>query len=84
VKHDPANPRAERLLRLLRTTGAQGVILVLPKFCDPHAFDHVLLARALDEAGVPHLLIETEVTTPTGQLRTRLQAFIEMLENTNG
>lgn len=84
VKYDAANPRAERLLRLLRTTEAQGVIFVLPKFCDPHAFDYVLRARALDEAGVPHLLIETEVTAPTGQLRTRLQAFIEMLEETNG
>jgi bzd-type benzoyl-CoA reductase N subunit len=81
AKHNAANPRARRLLRLLRTNEAQGVIFVVPKFCEPHAFDYVSLAKALNEAGVPHLLIETEVTTPTGQLRTRLQAFIEMLQH---
>jgi benzoyl-CoA reductase/2-hydroxyglutaryl-CoA dehydratase subunit BcrC/BadD/HgdB len=57
---------------------------VLPKFCEPHAFDYVPLARALEAAGVPHLLIETDVSTPVGQLRTRLQAFIEMLEQHSG
>jgi bzd-type benzoyl-CoA reductase N subunit len=81
TKHNAAYPRAQRVLHLLRTTKAQSVIFVVPKFCDPHAFDYVSVSRALDEAGVPHLLIETEVTTPTGQLRTRLQAFIEMLQH---
>ena len=80
-KHDPAYPRAERLLQLVHSSGAQGVVFVLPKFCDPHAFDAVPLAQALDAAGVPHVTIETDVTAPTGQLRTRLQAFIEMLRD---
>lgn len=80
-KHDPAHPRAERLLHLVRSSGAQGVIFVLPKFCDPHAFDAVPLAQVLDATGVPHVTIETDVTVPIGQLRTRLQAFIEMLRD---
>ncbi|MBC7233716.1 MAG: 2-hydroxyacyl-CoA dehydratase [Chloroflexi bacterium] len=79
TKHDDANPRAEHLLSLVHRTGAQGVVFVLPKFCEPHAFDYVLLSKALANEGVPHLWIETDLTAPIGQLRTRIQAFIELL-----
>ena len=75
AKLNTAYPRTERLLSLVRDTGAQGAIFVAPKFCDPHAFDYV----ALSEIQVPHLLVETDVTVSLGQLRTRIQAFIEML-----
>jgi len=81
AKHSTADLRAERVVGLLSATEAQGVVFVLPKFCDPHAFDYVMLCKALDDANVPHLLIETEVTVPGGQLRTRIQAFIEMLDD---
>ena len=76
AKLNTAYPRTERLLSLVRDSGAQGVIFLVPKFCDPHAFDYV----ALSEIQVPHLLIETDVTVSLGQLRTRIQAFIEMLQ----
>lgn len=79
AKHDPTRSRVQRLLDLVRSGKTQGVIFVLPKFCDPHAFDYVPLARGLTDIGVPHLLIETDLTVPLGQLRTRLQAFLEML-----
>jgi len=55
------------------------VVFVLNKFCEPHAFDYVPLSKALAEAKIPHLLLETDITVPVGQLRTRLQAFLEML-----
>ncbi len=69
----------ERLVRLARSRGAQGVVFVLPRYCDPCGFDSVLQRRALDTEGIPHLTVETELTQPTGQLRTRLQAFLELL-----
>ncbi|MGQ9493756.1 MAG: 2-hydroxyacyl-CoA dehydratase subunit D [Anaerolineae bacterium] len=78
-KHDATNARAKRLLDLVHSTEAQGVVFVLPKFCEPHAFDYVVLSRALMDAGVPHLLIETDLIVPVGQLRTRIQAFLELL-----
>ncbi len=80
AKHNNVHARAERVLSLIRRTGARGVIFVLPKFCEPHAFDEVLLAKAFASAGIPHLLIETDLTVPAGQLRTRIQAFIELLQ----
>lgn len=79
-KHSQGEERRSRLLRGLQASGAQGVIFVLPKFCEPHAFDYVPLSQAVEELGVGQLLIETEVTVPREALRTRLQAFLEMLE----
>jgi len=81
AKHYAAQPRAQRLLERVQRVGAQGVVFVLSKFCEPHAFDYVPLSQALSEAGVPHLLLETDITLPVGQLRTRLQAFLEMLDS---
>jgi benzoyl-CoA reductase/2-hydroxyglutaryl-CoA dehydratase subunit BcrC/BadD/HgdB len=37
------------------------------------------MVRALDKAGVPHLLVELEQASQAGQLRTRVEAFVEML-----
>jgi bcr-type benzoyl-CoA reductase subunit C len=84
AKHRASEPRVQRLTRLASEHGAEGVVFVLQKFCDPHAFDYTAAARFLDQAGVPHLVIETEVATPREQLRTRLQAFFEILKGRGG
>jgi len=34
----------------------------------------------LKENGLPTLALEVDVTTPVGQFRTRLEAFLETLE----
>lgn len=73
--HDPGG----YLLELVRRACADGVVFALEKFCEPHAFDHALVRPVLDEAGVPHLLLEMEQTPSLEALRTRLQAFIEIL-----
>jgi benzoyl-CoA reductase/2-hydroxyglutaryl-CoA dehydratase subunit BcrC/BadD/HgdB len=53
---------------------------MLLKFCDPHAFDYPYLVAALDKAGISHLLIEVEdQPLAQGQLKTRLEAFLETL-----
>lgn len=80
AQHRPAQPRAQRLLRRVEAVGAEGVIFVLARFCDPYAFDYPALAAALDARGIPHLLLESELTTPAGQVLTRVQAFLETLE----
>ena len=79
-KHSGLDSRQKHLLGLATARGAKGVIFVLKKFCDPHAWDYPPLAAALRTAGIPHLLLETEATTPVGVLRTRIEAFLEMLE----
>jgi benzoyl-CoA reductase/2-hydroxyglutaryl-CoA dehydratase subunit BcrC/BadD/HgdB len=81
-RHNPANPRPERLLQWAQRKGAQGVVLVQPKFCDPCAFDDVQLVRLLRQANLPHVVLETDTGVSQGQLRTRLQALVEMIRPT--
>jgi bzd-type benzoyl-CoA reductase N subunit len=80
AKHRGLTDRADHLVRLVREKQAQGVIFFLLKFCDPHAFDYPYLKEALGRAGVPSLLLEVEDRLPAdGQLRTRFEAFVEMI-----
>jgi len=79
-RHHPERRRDRHLLDLARRRRADGVIFALQKFCDPHGFDYVTLKRALDGAGVPHLQLELEQPQVSGQVKTRVEAFIEMLE----
>lgn len=79
AKTHPNRRRDDALLELVRTRAAGGVVFAPQKFCDPHGFDYVTMKNALDRAGVPHLLVELEQVQVTGQMRTRLQAFMEML-----
>ena len=80
AKHRGLTERADNLVRLVREKRAQGVIFFLLKFCDPHAFDYPYLKEALEQAGIPSMVVEVEDRLPAdGQLRTRFEAFIEMI-----
>lgn len=80
AKHAGPAGRGEELLAAVRRTGARGVIFVFLKFCDPHGFDYPDLKAMLDRAGIPSLLFEVEDRVPAeGQLRTRVEAFLEMI-----
>lgn len=85
-KHSTSFDRREYLVDMVRQSEADGVVMLLLKFCDPHAFDYPDLAKQLSESNIPHLLIETEMQPSSiEQVRTRLQAFVEMLkEKKNG
>lgn len=69
------------ILEGVRSTGARGVISFLPKHCEPHMFYYPHVKDALSEAGVPHVMIETEheVVSLEG-VRTRIQALMETLK----
>ena len=80
AKHRGLTDRADHLVRLTREKQAQGVIFFLLKFCDPHAFDYPYLKETLDQAGIRSMLLEVEDRLPAdGQLRTRFEAFVEMI-----
>ncbi|MBN2324730.1 MAG: 2-hydroxyacyl-CoA dehydratase [Spirochaetes bacterium] len=73
--------RFDRLVEAVERTGARGVVYLGLKFCDNFLTDYPLLKRRLDEKGVPSLFCECEFyPAGTGQLRTRVEAFIEMLD----
>lgn len=79
-KHAGITRRGEDLLRRAGECRCNGVIFVHLKFCDPNAFDYPYLKEMLAEHGVPSLLLELEEQSASdGQLKTRCEAFLEML-----
>ena len=80
AKHRGLFSRAELLIEQVRQSQADGVVFVLLKFCDPHAFDYPYLKAHLDGAGIRSLLLELDGTRDiTGQTATRLETFLHML-----
>lgn len=83
-RHQGLPARLDHLKGLVRQREAQGVILVLRKYCEPHAWDAVPLRDGLKAAGVSVLILELDGVTPGEQERTRLQAFLEGLAAEKG
>lgn len=75
------NPgREEDVLRLVEEYRADGVIYFNLQFCQTYGIEHYPVARSLQQAGVPVLHLESDFSEEdTGQLTTRVQAFLEML-----
>jgi benzoyl-CoA reductase/2-hydroxyglutaryl-CoA dehydratase subunit BcrC/BadD/HgdB len=79
-KFNPEIDRADRLLERVKAAGTQGVVFLLLKFCDPHAFDYPYLKERLGKEKIPSLLLEIEPGgLPLGAMETRLKAFVETL-----
>jgi benzoyl-CoA reductase subunit C len=72
--------RMEHILGLAREWDCRGAIVIQQKFCDPHELDTPAIKKGLEEAGVPVLFLEFDVTVPVGQFQIRVEAFLEMLE----
>ena len=75
------NPgRIEDILRLVKEYRVDGVIDYSLQFCNLYATESYLVQQALKEAGIPVLHLETDYSEQDfGQLRTRVEAFLEML-----
>jgi benzoyl-CoA reductase/2-hydroxyglutaryl-CoA dehydratase subunit BcrC/BadD/HgdB len=80
TKYKGVHAHAETLLREVQKSGAKGLIFLLYKYCENHFFDYPDLKQALESKGVPTLLLEVEDPSYSiGQLKIRIQAFVEML-----
>ena len=76
----PNTGRIDDLLRLAKEYKVDGVIDCSLKFCCLYDTEKYSVSRALKEAGIPVLSLETDYAdTDAEQLRTRIGAFIEML-----
>jgi len=65
---------------LIREFSVDGVIMYLYKYCDPFGFEAPARKTYLDNLGVPSLYLEDEYSIGTiGRMRTRIQAFLEMM-----
>ena len=78
----PNTVRIDDIIRLAKEYKVDGVIDVNLKFCSLYDTEGYAVENALKEAGIPVLGIETDyVDSDAEQLRTRISAFLEMLNN---
>ncbi len=79
TKYSAKNNWAMYVSTLAETANAEGVIIVAMKWCHHQNMMLPDLTCLLSEKGIAHLVIETDYTGITGQVRTRIEAFLEML-----
>ncbi len=75
--------RKEYISELAREYGADGIIYEQVKFCDPWAYERMLGSSMLrDDYGYPVLSVDRpyNISASVGQMRTRVQAFVESIE----
>ena len=72
--------RLNIIIDTVKEYNADGVVLEIIKFCDLWGVDSMALVTALRDKGIPVLKLEREYhLSGEGQLRTRVQAFIESM-----
>lgn len=81
VLYDPDKKRIDKIVEDAKAAKADGVLLVLTKFCDPEEFDMPLIRNALKNAGVPVTQIEVDrQMTDYAQARTAVETMRDLLE----
>ena len=82
MSQEKIQERRDTINRLATENGAEGIIYESMKFCDFWAFERALASHIMNEEyGWPVLSIDRPyMARSSGQLRTRLQAFVESLE----
>lgn len=74
--------RVQALMARCDERGVQGVVFQRLTFCDPWGGEVHNLRHRLKPLGMPMLVLEREYgRVPTGQVRTRVQAFLELIES---
>jgi benzoyl-CoA reductase/2-hydroxyglutaryl-CoA dehydratase subunit BcrC/BadD/HgdB len=76
----PNTERLEHIVAMARDLNADGVIHYGLSFCQPYAMEAFKVEKALEDARIPMLSIETDYSMEdVEQLKTRVEAFVEML-----
>lgn len=76
----PNGGRIDDIIRLAKEYKVDGIIDCNLKFCGLYDIEKFNVTKALKEAGIPILNIETDYSdSDAEQLRTRIGAFVEML-----
>ncbi len=77
----PNPSRVEYIKEMTKKLGSQGVIHYSLQFCQPYIMESGPVEKELETSGVPTLRLETDYSQEdAGQLKTRLEAFVERLK----
>jgi len=69
------------LVNAVAQSRAEGVIVLMAKFCEPHMYYYPEIKEAFERHGIPHLLIETEhESMPLEMFKTRIETFLEIVK----
>lgn len=72
--------RFGHMSRMIEDFNVDGVVLYIYKYCDPFGFEVPQIKSYIESKGTPVLYLEDEYSMSTiGRLRTRIQAFLELL-----
>lgn len=81
----PCERRIDQVVRLAREFRIEGLISRMVRYCTNLDYDEPWLKDRLREEGISMLELSTEYGTPvTAQIRTRIEAFLEMLLDKKG
>ena len=76
----PNDMRIDQVIQWAKEYRADGVIYYVLQFCHAYNVEYVKMERALKEAGIPVLKIESDYgDEDTGQIKTRIEAFMEQI-----
>jgi len=79
--YTPNNERRDHIREMAAKYKADGVILYAIQFCAPYTVEAIGIEKELEKDGIPAIRIETDYSQEdVGQLKTRIQAFIERLK----
>ena len=77
---NPDKPRGQMLIDMAKKYDADAVVVCLMRFCDPEEFDYPIYKVEFEEAGLRYTVLDVDLESPSlEQMRTRIQAFSEML-----
>jgi len=78
--YDRDHTRGERIIKKVKANAADAVVFLVQKFCEPYEMDVVGIEEDCKKAGIPFIKLESDYQTASlAPLRTRIQAFAEML-----
>ena len=81
ARMNPWDVRLEHVLNMIKEYRVQGAVTEIIRYCVPYAHDEPLLRERLNQIGVPVLELDVEYGMgETGQIKTRVEAFLEMLQ----
>ena len=77
----PNPSRCDYVKEMTKKLHAQGVIHYSLQFCQPYIMESGPVEKELEKSGIPTLRLETDYSQEdTGQLKTRIEAFVERLK----
>jgi benzoyl-CoA reductase/2-hydroxyglutaryl-CoA dehydratase subunit BcrC/BadD/HgdB len=69
---------ADHIIAAAQESGAQGIVSLLPRYCEPHMFYYPHVKERLLETDIPFTFVETEHEASSLEgIRTRIQALVE-------